>query len=59
MVGLTNGVFQLGTRAEVLGPIAFDHTFSVALIPPSLARSPYGEALLSTHMARATAALIQ
>jgi hypothetical protein len=27
--------------------------FSLRVIPPSLARSPYGGALLSTHMARA------
>jgi hypothetical protein len=33
--------------------LVFMFLFSAVLIPPSLARSSYGGALLSTHMARA------
>jgi hypothetical protein len=47
------GVLQLGIRAKVLGSIPLSHVFSIALIPPSLVRSPYGGALLSTYMVRA------
>jgi hypothetical protein len=50
------GVLQFGTRVEVLSLILLCHAFSTVLIPPSLERSPYGGALLSTYMARATTA---
>jgi hypothetical protein len=53
------GVFQLGTRVEVLGSIPLGHAFSAALISPSLAKSPYGGAMLSTHMARVAATRTQ
>jgi hypothetical protein len=54
IVELVQGGFQLGTRAEVLGSIPLGDVFSATqIIPPSLARSPYGEALLSMNMARA------
>jgi hypothetical protein len=53
MVGLTDEILQLDTRAEVLVSILLATHFSLRVILPSLARSPYDGALLSTHMARA------
>jgi hypothetical protein len=52
-VRLVEGVPQLDIRTDVLGSILLGPTFSAAQIIPSLlARSPYGGALLSMHMAR-------
>jgi hypothetical protein len=51
IVGLSEGVLQLGTRTEVMGSIPLSHTFFAAqIIPPSLMRSSYDGALLNTHM---------
>jgi hypothetical protein len=49
IVGLVE-VFQLDITVEVLCLISLSHVFFVVLIPPSLTRSLYGGALLSTHM---------
>jgi hypothetical protein len=52
IVGLAEGVLQLGIKAKVLGSIPIGYAIFAALIPPSLAKSPYGGALPSTHMTR-------
>jgi hypothetical protein len=52
------GPYNLGL-CSTSDSIPLSHVFSAALIPPSLAKSPNGGALQSTHMARTAAAHTQ